>query len=52
MNSFFFLDDNFEEPDIKIAHYELIKRNPFIEYNPSISDYQLYEIYPVSKYKR
>ena len=41
-----------EDPDIEIAHYELIKRSPFTEYNPGMSDYQLFEIYPVSKYKR
>lgn len=37
---------------LEIKHYELIKRNPFTEYNPGIKDYQLYEIYPVKKYDR
>ena len=44
-----------EEPNdesVEIAHYELIKRNPFTEYNPGLSDYQLYKVYPVKKYKR
>ena len=52
IGAYIHLDDDPEEPDIEIAHYELIKRNPFIEYNPGISDYQLYEIYPVKKYNR
>lgn len=52
IGAYIHLDDDPEEADITIAHYELIKRNPFIEYNPGISDYQLYEIYPVKKYKR
>ena len=46
-----------EEPESKnfkseIKHYELIKRSPFTEYNPGLSDYQLYKVYPVKKYKR
>lgn len=52
IGAYIHLDDDPEESDIEIAHYELIKRNPFIEYNPGISDYQLYEIYPVKKYNR
>jgi hypothetical protein len=52
IGAYIHLDDDPEEPDIEIAHYELIKRNPFIEYNPGISDYQLYEIYPVKKLDR
>jgi hypothetical protein len=52
IGAYIHLDDDPEEPDIEIAHYELIKRNPFIEYNPGIKDYQLYEIYPVKKLDR
>lgn len=52
IGAYIHLYDDPEDPDINIAHYELIKRNPFIEYNPGISDYKLYEIYPVKKYNR
>ena len=52
IGAYIHLDEDPEDPDINIAHYELIKRNPFIEYNPGISDYKLYEIYPVKKYNR
>lgn len=49
IGAYIHLYDDPEDPDINIAHYELIKKNPFIEYNPGISDYKLYEIYPVKK---
>lgn len=52
IGAYIHLYDDPEDPDINIAHYELIKKNPFIEYNPGISDYKLYEIYPVKKYNR
>lgn len=45
-------DIKLSKHQLKIKHYELIKRNPFTEYNPGIKDYQLYEIYPVKKYDR
>ena len=45
-------DIKLSKHQLKIKHYELIKRVPFIEYNPGISDYKLYEIYPVKKYDR
>ena len=44
-----------EEPNdesVEIAHYELIKRNPFTEYNPGTNEYQLVTVCPVKKYKR
>ena len=52
IGAYIHLDEDPNDENITIAHYELIKRTPFMEYNPGISDYQLYEIYPVSKYKR
>jgi hypothetical protein len=54
IGAYIHLDEDPDSPRFKlnIKHYELIKREPFIEYNPGISEYQLYEIYPVSKYKR
>lgn len=33
IGAYIHLYDDPEDPDINIAHYELIKRNPFIEYN-------------------
>ena len=54
IGAYIHLDEDPDSPKFKleIKHYELVKRVPFMEYNPGISDYQLYEIYPVSKYKR
>ena len=52
IGAYIHLDDDPKTPGIKVAHYELIKRNPFTEYNPGIKDYKLYEIYPVKKYDR
>ena len=52
IGAYIHLDEDPNDENITIAHYELIKRTPFMEYNPGISEYQLFEIYPVSKYKR
>jgi hypothetical protein len=52
IGAYIHLDDDPGDPYAKIAHYELIKRSPFTEYNPGLSDYQLYKVYPVKKYKR
>ena len=54
IGAYIHLDEDPDSPKFKleIKHYELVKRVPFMEYNPGISAYQLYEIYPVSKYKR
>ena len=46
------LNDNPKATNVRIKHYELIKRSPFTEYNPGLSDYQLSKVYPVKKYKR
>ncbi|WP_308510977.1 hypothetical protein [uncultured Treponema sp.] len=54
IGAYIHLDEDTDSPRFKleIKHYELIKRVPFIEYNPGISDYKLYEIYPVKKYRK
>lgn len=39
-------------PGEKIINKELTDEELLLEYNPGISEYQLFEIYPVSKYKR
>ena len=37
---------------LDFEQYELVKRNPFTEYNPGISEYKLVKISTVRKYKR
>ena len=52
IGAYIHMDDDPKDIEVKVVHYELIKRSPFTEYNPGISNYQLYEIYPVDKYRR
>ena len=52
IGAYIYLNDNPKATNVRIKHYELIKRSPFTEYNPGLSDYQLYKVYPVKKYKR
>ena len=37
IGAYIHLDEDPNDENVIIAHYELIKRNPFIEYNPGIS---------------
>lgn len=52
IGAYIHLDEDPNDENVITAHYELIKRVPFTEYNPGISDYKLYEIYPVKKYRK
>ena len=52
IGAYIYLNDNPKATNVRIKHYELIKLSPFTEYNPGLSDYQLYKVYPVKKYKR
>ena len=52
IGAYIYLNDNPKATNVRIKHYELIKRSPFTEYNPGLSDYQLSKVYPVKKYKR
>jgi hypothetical protein len=52
IGAYIHMDEDPDAEDIEIAHYELVKKNPFTEYNPGINEYKLVTISPVRKYKR